>query len=259
MAELARKALASDFRAIDPTHARVILVEAGPRLLPGFDISLSQAAADSLKTLGVEVRLTTMVTGCDEAGVSLKDGRIETRTIVWAAGVQASQAGTWLKAETDRAGRVVVGPDLGIPGHPNVFGIGDTAHVLDTEGKPLPGVAPLAKQQGKYVAKLIRARVNGGDGAPFRYRDPGSLATIGRKKAVVQFGRFRLSGYLAWWLWGLAHIYFLIGFRNRLVVAMNWAWTYASFQRGTRLITGPGPEQSVAEPSKENTPFRGAA
>ena len=259
MAELARKALASDFRAIDPTHARIILVEAGPRLLPGFDISLSQAAADSLKTLGVEVRLTTMVTGCDEAGVSLKDGRIETRTIVWAAGVQASQAGTWLKAETDRAGRVVVGPDLGIPGHPNVFGIGDTAHVLDTEGKPLPGVAPLAKQQGKYVAKLIRARVNGRDGAPFRYRDPGSLATIGRKKAVVQFGRFRLSGYLAWWLWGLAHIYFLIGFRNRLVVAMNWAWTYASFQRGTRLITGPGPEQSVAEPSKENTPFRGAA
>jgi NADH dehydrogenase len=242
IAELARKALAADFRSIDPTHARIILIEAGPRLLPVFEGHLSEAARRSLEELGVEVRVSTAVTDCDEAGVSIADQRIETRTIIWAAGVQASQAGQWLGAETDRAGRVKVAPDLSVPGHPNIFVIGDTAHVLDMEGKPLPGVAPVAKQEGRYVAKLIRTRVAGSDLPPFRYRDPGSLATIGRKKAVVQFRRLRLSGYLAWWLWSVAHIYFLIGFRNRLVVAMNWAWTYVSFQRGTRLITGPDPE-----------------
>ncbi|WP_046866238.1 NAD(P)/FAD-dependent oxidoreductase [Microvirga massiliensis] len=249
MAELACKALASDFRVIDPAHARIILVEAGPRLLPTFHEHLSKAARHSLEALGVEVRLSTTVTGCDEAGVSSGTGRIEARTVVWGAGVQASRAGEWLQAETDRVGRVKVAPDLSAPGHANIFVIGDTAHVLGMDGKPLPGVAPVAKQEGKYIAKLIRARIAGREHPPFRYRDPGSLATIGRKQAVVQFGRVRLSGYLAWWLWSLVHIYFLIGFRNRLVVAMNWAWTYASFQRGTRLITGPDPETGEKEPS----------
>jgi NADH:ubiquinone reductase (H+-translocating) len=242
MAELARKALATDFRSIDPTHARILLIEAGPRLLPVFEERLSEAARHSLEELGVEVRLSTMVTGCDEDGVTTGDQWIETRTIVWAACVQASPAGHWLGAEIDRAGRVMVMPDLSVPGRPNIFVIGDTAHVLDRDGKPLPGVAPVAKQEGKAVAEAIRGRIEGRPVASFRYRDPGSLATIGRKKAVVQFRRIHLSGYLAWWLWCLAHIYFLIGFRNRLVVAMNWAWTYVSFQRGARLITGPEPE-----------------
>jgi NADH dehydrogenase len=245
IAELAHMALASDFRAIDPSQARVVLVEAGPRLLPAFETHLSEAARRSLERLGVEVRLSTMVTGCDEAGVAIGNARIETRTIVWGAGVQASPAGQWLGVETDRAGRVMVGPDLSAPGRPNIFVIGDTAHVLDMDGRPLPGVAPVAKQEGKYVAKLIRARVQGGNLAPFRFRDPGSLATIGQRRAVVQLGRIRLSGYLAWWLWSLAHIYFLIGFRNRLVVAMNWGWTLASSQRGSRLITGPDPEPAA--------------
>jgi NADH dehydrogenase len=242
MAELARKALATDFRSIDPTHARILLIEAGPRLLPVFEERLSEAARRSLEEFGVEVRLSTVVTACDEDGVTAGDQRIETCTIVWAAGVQASPAGHWLGAEVDRAGRVMVMPDLSVPKHPNIFVIGDTAHVLDMSGKPLPGVAPVAKQEGKAVAEVIRGRIEGRPVAPFCYRDPGSLATIGRKKAVVQFRRIRLSGYLAWWLWCLAHIYFLIGFRNRLVVAMNWAWTYVTSQRGTRLITGPDPE-----------------
>ena len=242
IAELARKALAAEFRSIDPTHARIILVEAGPRLLPVFEDHLSEAARRSLEGLGVEVRVSTAVTDCDEAGVSLGDQRIGTRTIIWAAGVQASQAGRWLGAETDRADRVKAAPDLSVPGYPNIFVIGDTAHVLDMDGKPLPGIAPVAKQEGRYVAKLIRKRIAGGDLPPFRYRDPGALATVGQKRAVVQFRRLRLSGYLAWWIWSVAHVYFLIGFRSRLVVAMNWAWTYVSSQRGARLITGPDPE-----------------
>lgn len=261
IAELAREALAADFRSIDPTHARIVLLEAGPRLLPVFEEHLSEAARRSLEELGVEVRVSTSVTGCDEAGVSLGDQRIETRTILWAAGVQASLAGQWLGAETDRTGRVKVAPDLSVPRHPDIFVIGDTAHVLDMDAKPLPGVAPVAKQEGRYVAKLIRTRVAGGDLPPFRYRSPGSLATIGRKRAVVQFRRLRLSGYLAWWLWCVAHIYFLIGFRNRLVVAMNWAWTYASLQRGTRLITGsdPGFDQGASKTAITKPHLKGAA
>jgi NADH:ubiquinone reductase (H+-translocating) len=190
----------------------------------------------------------------------LGDQRIEARTIVWAAGVEASRAGQWLGAATDRVGRVVVGPDLSVPGTPNVFVIGDTAHVVDQSGRSVPGVAPAAKQEASYLAKLIRSRVEGRACGPFLFRDPGSLATIGRKKAVVQFGRFRLSGYFAWWLWGLAHIYFLIGFRNRLVVALNWAWTYASFQRGTRLITSQdGMENLVDTTPAGSAPLRASA
>jgi len=263
IAELAKRALASDFRNIDPRCARIILVEAADRLLTPFDPALSEAARRALERLGVEVLLGTGVSDCDCAGVSLGGARLEARTIVWAAGVQASPAGEWLHAQTDRAGRVKVEDDLSLPGYPDVFVIGDAAHVADSAGKALPGVAPVAKQQGRYVARLLSARAKGQRIGPFRYRDFGSLATIGRKSAVVQIGRMKLSGFLAWCMWSVAHGYFLIGFRNRLAVALNWAWSYLTFQRGTRLITGltgarmqdmPLPEQEQAV-----LPHRGAA
>ena len=238
IAELANRALAQDFRAIDPRSARIILVEAAPRLLTPFDPPLSEAAKTSLEQLGVEVRTGAPVTALDDAGVSIGAERIETRTVVWAAGVMASPAGQWLGAETDRAGRVKVAPDLSVPGRPDVFVIGDTAALNDANGKPLPGVAPVAKQQGQSLAKLLLARKAGKTLPPFRYRDYGILATVGRSRAVVQMGRFKLTGFLAWALWSVAHIYFLIGFRNRFVVVLNWLWNYVTFQRGTRLITG---------------------
>jgi NADH dehydrogenase len=238
IAELANRALAKDFRAIDPRSARIVLVEAAPRLLTPFDPPLSAAARTSLEQLGVEVRTGAPVTALDDSGVSIGTERIETRTVVWAAGVMASPAGQWLGAETDRAGRLKVTPDLSVPGHPDIFVIGDTAALNDAKGNPLPGVAPVAKQQGQYLARLLRAREAGKALPPFRYRDYGILATIGRKRAVIQMGRFKLTGFLAWVLWSVAHIYFLIGFRNRFVVALNWMWNYVTFQRGTRLITG---------------------
>jgi NADH dehydrogenase len=238
IAELANRALAKDFRAIDPRSARVILVEAAARLLTPFDPSLSEVAKRSLEQLGVEVRLGAAVTALDAAGVSIGADRIEARTVVWAAGVMASPAGVWLEAETDRAGRVKVLPDLSVAGHPDIFVIGDTAAAVAKDGTPLPGVAPVAKQQGHYVAKLLMARAAGRTVPPFRYRDFGALATIGRKRAIVQMGTVKLKGFLAWLLWSVAHIYFLIGFRNRFVVALNWLWNYVTFQRGTRLITG---------------------
>jgi NADH:ubiquinone reductase (H+-translocating) len=263
IAELAKRALAADFRVIDPRSARVILVEAGPRLLPAFDASLSAAAAHSLQSLGVEVRVGASVTEVDSGGVSVGQERIEARTVVWAAGVMASGAGRWLGAETDRAGRVIVNDDLSVPGHPNIFAIGDTAHVVTETGDLLPGVAPVAKQQGKYVAELLRARLASKTLPPFRYRDYGSLATIGRKSAVVQIGRFKMKGFLAWVLWSVAHIYFLIGFRNRLAVALHWLWNYVTFQRGTRLITGVSGSrmEEVADPRRGTgrPPLRGAA
>jgi NADH:ubiquinone reductase (H+-translocating) len=238
IAELAKRALASDFRSIDPRCAQVILLEAGPRLLGPFDPSLSEAARRSLEQLGVEVRLGTGVTDCDCSGVSLGQERLQTRTIIWAAGVKASPVADWLAADSDRAGRVKVHTDLSVPGHPNIFVIGDAATALGPDGKPLPGVAPVAKQQGWYVANLLMARATCKTLTAFRYRDFGSMATIGRKRAVAQLGAFKVSGLLAWLLWSLAHVYFLIGFRNRLAVAMNWGWNYITFQRGTRLITG---------------------
>ena len=242
IAELANRALAEDFRSIDPRSARIILVEAAPRLLTPFDPPLSEAARISLEQLGVEVRTGAPVTALDDAGVSIGQGseatRIEARTVVWAAGVIASPAGQWLGAETDRAGRVKVAPDLSVPGLRDVFVIGDTASLDDAKGNPLPGVAPVAKQQGIYVAKLLNARQKGETFPPFRYRDYGSLATIGRKRAVIQMGRFRLKGFFAWLMWCVAHIYYLIGFRNRFVVAISWLWNYLTFQRATRLITG---------------------
>jgi NADH:ubiquinone reductase (H+-translocating) len=236
IAELAKRALASDFRAIDPRSARIVLVEAGPRVLHQFDESLSSYAQRALEQLGAEVRLGTVVTGCDEAGISMGTERIESRTIMWSAGVEASPAGQWLGAESDRAGRVKVGPDLSLPGRPHIFVLGDTA-LFTSGGQPLPGVAPVAKQQGAYVARAIAARAGGRSVPPFQYRDFGMLAIIGRSRAVAQFGRLKLSGLPAWLLWCFAHIYFLIGFRNRLFVMLNWAWNFLTFRRGARLIT----------------------
>ena len=238
IAELARKALAADFRTIEPASTRVVLVESGPRVLAPFDPGLSEKARLFLAELGVEVRLGQPVTRCDDAGVSLGTENIEARTVIWAAGVMASPAAEWLGAEADSAGRVKVQPDLSLPGHKEVFVLGDTATVSGPRGRPLPGIAPVAKQQGAYVAGLLAARVRGEEESPFRYRDLGIMATIGRKRAVVQMGRFRSSGYVAWLLWSMTHIYFLIGFRNRLAVVLNWSWSYLTFGRGTRLITG---------------------
>ena len=238
IAELAKRALASDFRAIDPRSARIILIESSSRLLTAFDPALSEKARRVLDHLEVEVRLGSGVTDCDCSGVSIGAERIATRTIIWAAGVKASPVAEWLGAEHDRAGRVKVNADLSVPGRPNVFVIGDAALAMGDDGKPLPGVAPVAKQQGKYIARLLIARAKGKSSRPFRYRNFGSLATIGRKRAVAQIGRLKLSGFGAWVVWSLAHIYFLVGFRNRVVVALNWAWNYLTFQRGTRLITG---------------------
>jgi NADH:ubiquinone reductase (H+-translocating) len=238
ISELARRVLARDFRLINPRSARVILVEAGPRLLAAFTEDTSAYALRSLQQLDVEVRLNTKVTGIEPDCVRLGEERIETRTAVWAAGVQASDAAKWLAAEADGAGRVKVTDQLTLPGHPEVFAIGDTALVLDTMGRPVPGLAPAAKAQGRYVAGAIRAILHRGSVSPFRYRHRGNLATIGRRRAVIEFGRFHLTGFLAWLLWGVAHIFFLIGFRNRLVVMIDWLWSYLLFRGGARLITG---------------------
>jgi NADH:ubiquinone reductase (H+-translocating) len=241
IAELARVALRHDFRNIDPREAGIVLIEAGARVLPAFPPVLSAAAHKSLERLGVEVRLGTPVTQCDEEGVMVGDDRLAAATIIWGAGVAASSAARWLGAETDRVGRVPVGPDLSVPGHPEIFCIGDTAHVPGVDGKPLPGLAPVAKQQGAYVARVLRARLAGKPAPkPFRYRDFGTMATIGRRAAVADFGWLKLDGTLAWLLWGLVHVSFLIGFRNRLVVMLDWVWSYVTFQSGARLITGPG-------------------
>jgi NADH dehydrogenase len=239
IAELARRALAKDFRNIDPRAARIVLVEAGPRLLSTMPEDLSNDARRRLEKLGVEVRLNAPVTAVDAAGVTTGTARIESRCVIWAAGVAASPAGQWIGAECDRVGRIKVNPDLSVPGHPEIFAIGDTTLALNAAGKPLPGVAPVAKQQGAYVAKLILARLRGAARVkPFRYRDFGNLATIGRKAAVIDFGWIHLRGFVAWVLWSFVHIYFLIGLRNRTIVALHWLWAYFTFQRGARLITG---------------------
>lgn len=240
IAELSRRALAKDFRHIDPRAARVVLIEAGPRILPSFPPDLSGDAVRRLEKLGVEVRLGAPVTAVDATGVTIGDQRLNARTVIWAAGVAASPAAKWLGVAGDRAGRVEVDERLNLPGHSEIFVIGDTALARDAEGNPLPGVAPTAKQQGSYVGQSILRRLRG-DGLPppFRYRNYGNLATIGRKSAVIDFGVVHLRGFVAWVIWSVAHVYFLIGFRNRLVVALNWLWAYFTFQRGARLITGP--------------------
>lgn len=237
VAEVARNALPGDFRRIDPRAARVVLIEAGPRLLPATPGDLAENAASALARMGVEVQVGTAVTACDECGVTTTNGRIDAGAVVWAAGNAASAAATWLNTAHDRAGRVIVKPDLSVPGHPDVFAIGDTASVAQEGGDTVPGLAPAAKQMGRYVGKRIAARLAGrADDAPFRYRDYGIFATVGRKWAIAQIGRIHLTGFIGWLLWSVAHIYFLIGTRNRLIVAVNWLWEYLTFQRGARLI-----------------------
>jgi NADH dehydrogenase len=238
IAEVAQRTLRHDFRHIDPRRSRIVLIEAGLRVLPAFPESLSDYAARSLQSMGVEVELGHMVTGCDGRGVTLKDGRrIDAATVIWAAGVVASPAANWIDAEHDRAGRIKVKPDLSVPGRPEIFAIGDTASVTNRDGRPVPGIAPAAKQMGSYVAEVIAARVEGAaPPGPFVYHHAGDLATIGRKSAVVKLGVFQLKGFLGWVFWSVVHIYFLIGIRNRFVVALNWLWSYLTFQRGARLI-----------------------
>ncbi|CAN7302165.1 NAD(P)/FAD-dependent oxidoreductase [Rhizobium sp. LjRoot30] len=238
IAELAKKTLPPEFRRIDTTRARILLIEAGPRVLPAFNEELSEYARKALEKLGVEVLMGSRVTAIDADGVTVGDAFVPSKTVVWAAGVQASPAAAWLDTASDRAGRAIVGPDLSIENDRNVFVIGDTALVKQEDGSPVPGIAPAAKQQGSYVARVIKARLEGAvEPGPFRYRHQGSLATIGRRAAVIDFGRFRLKGGLAWWIWGLAHIYFLIGTRSRLAVAWSWLWIYLSGQHSARLIT----------------------
>jgi NADH:ubiquinone reductase (H+-translocating) len=247
IAEVAHHALPAEFRRIDPHAARVILIEAGPRLLPVFPEDLSSYAEQALKRMGVEVMTSAPVTNCDEDGVNLGNKRIEADTIIWAAGVVASPASEWLGVEKDKAGRIKVGPDLMVSGHPEIFAIGDTAAVVDAEGKTVPGIAPAAKQMGKYVADVIASRVEGHTPpGPFRYRHQGDLATIGRKAAVVKLNRFHLRGFIGWLFWGFAHVYFLIGLRNRAIVAFTWFWNYLTYQRGARLIVDSKASQKEA-------------
>jgi len=237
IAEVARRTLQHDFRRIDPRKSRIILIEAGPRLLPTFPEALSDYARRSLESMGVEVALNRKVIGCGADGVTLDGGRIEAATVIWAAGVVASPAAMWIGAEHDRAGRIKVNPDLTVPGHPDIFAAGDTASILDRDGKAVPGIAPAAKQMGSYVGRVIAARVQGKSSPPpFAYHHLGELAAIGRKSAVVKLGAFQLTGFLGWLFWSAVHIYFLIGLRNRFVVALNWLWSYLTFQRGARLI-----------------------
>ncbi len=237
--ELARFGMQRDFRGFDPASARVVLIESNERVLAAFPPALSADAKAALQTLGVEVRNGGRVEQVDERGVVVSGERIAARTVLWAAGVVASPAARWLGAPADRAGRVIVNPDLSVPGHDNVFAVGDTAMVADPQGRPVPGLAPAAKQGGAFAAAVIAARASGRP-APrrFRYRHLGSLATIGRKAAVADFGRLRLRGMIAWWFWGAVHVAFLVGARNRMAVLLDWAWSYLTFRRGIRLITG---------------------
>lgn len=237
IAELAQDTLPPDFRNIDTHKARVVLIEAGPRVLAGFADDLSAYAQRSLESIGVEVILGQAVTECSADGVVYGGHTLQARTLIWAAGVRASSAAEWLGAAADRAGRLQVLPDLSVPGHPDIFAIGDTVLIAGPDGKPVPGIAPAAKQQGRYVAETIRARLRGGTLAPFRYKHAGSLAQIGKRKAVIELGSIKLRGTIAWWIWGIAHIYFLIGLRNRLSVALSWLWIHARDQRAARLIT----------------------
>jgi NADH dehydrogenase len=238
IAELAKKALAADFRVIDPRAARIVLIEGSDRVLPPFAPSLSGYALRSLKRMGVEVWLRRQVTACDAQGLIASGERLEAATILWAAGVAASPASRWLGVAPDRAGRVAVGPDLTAPGHERVFVIGDTAAIVQDDAL-VPGIAPAAKQAGVYVAKLILAAAKGRRKPPaFRYRHYGNLATIGRNAAVIDFRMLRLKGFMAWLLWAIVHVYFLIGTRHRMLVVLQWLFSYVTFGRGARLIVG---------------------
>jgi NADH dehydrogenase len=237
IAELAHQILPKEFRRADTHKARILLIEAGPRILPAFSPDLSDYAEKALAKHGVEVLTGHPVTELTGAGVTVNATFIPARTSIWAAGVQASPAKDWLGAEADRAGRVMVAADLTLPGDPAVFVLGDTAHVV-CDGKQVPGVAPAAKQQARHAARIIRDRLAGKNTSPpFRYAHRGNLATIGRNAAVIEYGRFKMCGWLAWWIWGIAHIYFLIGARSRLSVALSWLWVFLSGHNSARLIT----------------------
>ena len=234
IAELARRSVSEDFRSITPHCSRVVLIEAGPRLLSSFPEQSSAAAADALASLSVEVRTGAPVQDVGAGYVQLRDDLIFAETLVWAAGVKASPAADWLRSDRDSSGRIRVDEHLRVPGRKRLLAIGDTAAALGLDGRSLPAIAPVAKQQGDYAARLILGRVKG----PFRYRDFGNLATVGRSRAVAHFGRLQLRGMPAWLLWSIAHIWFLVGFRSRLAVTLNWLWNYATYHRSARLITG---------------------
>src|SRR6202521_4156786 len=238
LSEIARRALVDEFSSIDPKRTRIILLEGGPRILPTYPEDLSRSAEDQLRRLGVEVHTSKMVTGVEPAAVRMGETRLCAAVILWAAGVAASPLGKKLGAPLDRAGRVLVNPDLSIPGHPQVFVIGDLAAIKDEGGNMVPGVAPAAIQQGKATARNIARDLQGKRRQDFHYVNKGSLATIGRAAAIAQFGKLHISGFIAWLSWLFVHIFFLIGFRNRLIVLIQWAWSYFTYERGARLITG---------------------
>lgn len=250
ISELGRASLAGQFHTIAPEDLRVVLIEGADRVLLNFKPELSAYALKSLESLGVEVELGQMVKAVDEDGVTFGEKRLATKTVIWAAGVAASPAAKWLGVEADRSGRVKVEPDLSVPGHPEIFVVGDTASITKADGKPVPGVAPAAKQAGAHAARAVLKRLRGdGAGQPFVYNHAGDLATIGKQAAVIDFGWLTLKGWFAWWVWGIAHIYFLVDVKNRIFVAMSWLWIYLTGQRSARLIThGLAP---TAEPLKE--------
>nr|WP_159963999.1 NAD(P)/FAD-dependent oxidoreductase [Profundibacterium mesophilum] len=240
IADLAHRILPREFRRIDTHRARVMLIEAGPKVLSAFSEDLSDYARASLERLGVEVVLGTPVTQIDADRVVMGDTQVPCRTVIWAAGVQASSAAEWIGAPRDGAGRAEVAPDLSVPGRPEIFVIGDTAAVPDASGAPVPGIAPAAKQMGDYVGRLIAGRHAGAEAPPpFRYKHLGSMATLGRRAAIADFGKVTLKGRLAWWIWGVAHIFFLIGTRSRISVALSWLWSFVTGQNSARIITTP--------------------
>jgi NADH:ubiquinone reductase (H+-translocating) len=256
LAEIARHALANEFHSIDPRHSRILLIEGGPRVLPAYAEDLSRSAEKQLQHLGVEVRTSAMVTGVEPSAVFVGDTRIPAAVILWAAGVAASPLGKSLGAPLDRAGRVLVNPDLSVPDHREVFVIGDLASLKDKNGKQVPGVAPVALQEGAATARNIGREVQGKPREDFHYLDKGSLATIGRAAAVAQIGKIHISGFVAWLAWLFIHVFFLIGFRNRLLVMIQWAWSYVTYERGARLITGDQTLPSWAELRSEEDESR---
>ena len=253
LSEIGRLTVAKDFRTFDPRKLRVVLVEGDSQVLPQYSKELAAAAQRQLEQLGVEVRLGQHATAIDDRGVMLGDERIAARTVLWAAGVQASPLGKLLGVETDRAGRVSVAPDLSVPGHPEVFVAGDLMR-REQDGELVPGIAPAAIQAGRAAAKNILRRIRGAATQPFRYRDKGSLATVGRGKAVGVVGKVEIKGFFAWWIWWVIHVAYLIGFRNRIIVLIGWAWQYFAFSRGARLITGRSwrPERAAAASDAES-------
>jgi NADH:ubiquinone reductase (H+-translocating) len=249
LAEIARKSLPKNFRNIDPTKTRIVLVEAGPSVLSSYPEDLRQSAVRQLQHLGVEVRTNSPVSDVQSGQVHMGDEMFPAEVVLWAAGVSASELGRGLGAPVDKAGRVFVEPDLSLPGHREVFVIGDLATLMDNDGKPLPGVAPVAMQEGTWVARQSKADLAGKGREPFHYFDKGSLATIGRAAAIAQFGKVHISGFLAWLTWLFVHIMFLIGFRNRIVVMLQWAWSYLTYERAAWLITGAS--RVITVPSME--------